>query len=206
MTINEPLDRSTEETKRNLRRRLLHQRRALSAQIWRDRSQHLCQRLQTLPQFQAAQTILAYMSTRQEPDLSPLWRANPEKCWGFPRCLSQASENPGLEHRALRWHRWRTGEALVAGAYGILEPSPDAPAIALANADLILVPAVGCDRRGHRLGYGGGYYDRTLAQPSPYTLGIVFDFALLSHLPTAPWDQPLNGICTESQTLWFTSP
>jgi len=68
------------------------------------------------------------------------------------------------------------------------------------QVDLLLVPAVACDRRGYRLGYGGGFYDRLLSQPEwqqKPAIGIIFDFARLPTLPFDPWDQPLTSICTE---------
>lgn len=67
--------------------------------------------------------------------------------------------------------------------------------------DLLLVPAVACDRRGYRLGYGGGFYDRLLSSPEwadKTAIAIVFDFAQLPSLPNDPWDQRLVGVCTES--------
>jgi 5-formyltetrahydrofolate cyclo-ligase len=86
------------------------------------------------------------------------------------------------------------------GAYGILEPHPQAPTLSPSEVDLILVPAVACDLQGYRLGYGGGFYDRMLSNPAwaklP-TIGIVFDFAHLAQLPKDPWDQPLHHVCTE---------
>ncbi|NMG59027.1 5-formyltetrahydrofolate cyclo-ligase, partial [Geitlerinema sp. P-1104] len=100
------------------------------------------------------------------------------------------------------WHSWQVGDRWVPGAFGIIEPHPDSPQIAPETVDLILVPAVACDQRGYRLGYGGGFYDRLLSQPQwreiP-TLGIVFEFAYLAELPIEPWDCPLTGVCTEAR-------
>ena len=176
-------------TKIELRRSLLNTRKSLSAQEWREKSDRLCNHLQNSPPFTRAKTILAYFSFRQEPDLSPLFTI-PKK-WGFPRCVG----------KQLSWHVWQPGDALHTGAYGILEALPDAPKIDHSEVDLILVPAVACDVRGYRLGYGGGYYDRILSLPeweSKITIATIFEFALLAQLPVDSWDKPLHGICTEN--------
>jgi 5-formyltetrahydrofolate cyclo-ligase len=95
---------------------------------------------------------------------------------------------------------------LEKNSYGIFEPLATAPTIFPEEVDLILIPGVACDRRGYRLGYGGGFFDRMLASPvwaTVPTIGIVFDFAFLDELPVEPWDQPLSGICTEERFLTF---
>ncbi|NJL00019.1 MAG: 5-formyltetrahydrofolate cyclo-ligase [Spirulinaceae cyanobacterium RM2_2_10] len=175
--------------KRARRRQLLAQRRSLPASTWRDWSDRLCQNLRALPPFQQAETVLAYVSHRQEPDLSPLWQ-DLEKRWGLPRCVG----------RELYWHRWWRDRPLQPGAYGILEPEADAPLIDANEVDLILVPAVAGDRQGYRLGYGGGFYDRMLQLPEWFavpTIGILFHSALQDSLPVEPWDRPLTGFCSE---------
>ncbi len=184
--------RQISEDKAKLRQGLLAQRQALSPAVWAHASELLCAQVAATAEFQAAQRILAYFSHRQEPDLSYLWRSPPgsTKQWGFPRCV-------GLN---LHWFLWRSPEPLMAGKFGILEPSPEAIAIAPETADLILVPAVACDRQGNRLGYGGGYYDRFLSQPHLAkipTIGIVFEFAQVKALPREPWDRQLHGVSTE---------
>jgi 5-formyltetrahydrofolate cyclo-ligase len=176
--------------KPTLRRQWLAQRRSLTPIEWRQGSDQICDRLRQLPEYLQAQTVLAYSSYRQEPDLSPLW-ADHSKVWGLPRCVD----------RDLVWHCFdRRVDTLQTGAFGILEPSATCPALSAAEVDLILVPCVGCDRRGYRLGYGGGFYDRLLADPDwtriP-TIGITFSPMLVDQLPVDPWDRPLARVCTE---------
>jgi 5-formyltetrahydrofolate cyclo-ligase len=200
--------------KAQLRQQLLKERRSLSVATWREKSDRLCFHLQSSSLFAKAKTVLAYFSFRQEPDLSPLILPSPPtalpcrdvacyvstregsrsrgegKRWGFPRCAGDT----------LSWHLWRAGEPLQKGAYGISEPDPNAAIIEPDAVDLILVPAVACDARGYRLGYGGGYYDRLLSLPiwsSKPTIGIAFEFAYLPQLPIDSWDRPLRGVCTE---------
>jgi 5-formyltetrahydrofolate cyclo-ligase len=178
-------------SKANLRRSLLQQRRQLAPEVWQQHSQRLCHHLQADPLFNQAKTVLAYFSIRQEPDLSPLFEL--PKIWGFPRCIGQE----------LSWHVWSpAGElTLQSGAFGILEPHSDAPSLEPEQIDLMLVPAVACARQGYRLGYGGGFYDRLLAEPKwakVPTIGVIFGFAHLQTLPIDEWDQPLTGVCTEA--------
>ncbi len=179
--------------KKTLRQSLLKTRQSLSPGQWQKQSQSLCHQLKTLPLFEAAETILAYFSFRQEPDLSPLF-LNLEKRWGFPRCVE----------KSLIWHYWQPTDPLCQGKFGLLEPDPNSPQINPTTVDLILVPAIACDSQGYRLGYGGGFYDRLLSQPewsSIPTVGIIFDFAYLPQLPREKWDQPLHNICTEKQLI-----
>ncbi len=178
-------------SKVELRRRILQERRSLPPENWREKSDRICSHLQSSPLLARAQTILAYFSFRQEPDLSPLF-ADTQHRWGFPRCVG----------KSLSWHSWKPGESLQTGDYGIFEPHPDSPTLQPDEVDLILVPAVACDLRGYRLGYGGGFYDRLLSSvewASKPTIGIMFDFACLPQLPIDSWDKPLHAVCTETQ-------
>lgn len=163
----------------------------MPAQEWQEKSDRICSHLQSSPLFTRAQTILAYFSFRQEPNLSPLF-TDSKRRWGFSR----------IENKSLVWHRWQPGDALQTGTYGIFEPHPDSPTLQPHEVDLILVPSVGCDVQRYRLGYGGGFYDRLLSSQewaSKPTIGIVFEFAYLPQLPVDPWDKPLHSICTEER-------
>jgi 5-formyltetrahydrofolate cyclo-ligase len=175
-------------SKSELRKQILKQRLALTQESWREKSDRICHSLQSSPLFLEAKTILAYFSFRQEPDLSSLFASNHR--WGFSRCVG----------KSLVWNAWSVGEPLQKGNFGIQEPLPTAPLLNASDIDLILVPAVACDNRGYRLGYGGGFYDRLLNSPEwshiP-TIGIIFEFAHLPQLPIDSWDRKLQATCTE---------
>ncbi|MFE1747642.1 5-formyltetrahydrofolate cyclo-ligase [Coleofasciculus sp. H7-2] len=175
--------------KLKLRRSLLKARQLMPVEEWREKSDRICTYLESSPLFTQSKTVLAYFSFRQEPDLSPL--ITDRRQWGFPRCVGDT----------LIWHLWKPGESLQKGAYGILEPHPDAPILQPTEVDLILVPSVACDVRGYRLGYGGGYYDRLLSSgewATKLTIGIIFDFACYQELPIDNWDKSLQAVCTET--------
>ena len=177
-------------SKAELRRTLLKLRQSMPVEDWREKSDRITSHLQSTPLFTQARTVLAYFSVRQEPDLSLLF-TDSKHSWGFPR----------VQDKSLSWHSWQPGEPLQTGAYGIFEPHPEASVLEPTEVDLILVPAVACDVRGYRLGYGGGFYDRMLSSAewaSKPTIGIVFEFAYLPRLPIDDWDKVLQGVCTET--------
>jgi 5-formyltetrahydrofolate cyclo-ligase len=102
----------------------------------------------------------------------------------------------------LEFRRYRAGEQLQLNRYGIAEPSPGREVLAAPELDLIITPLVGFDRRGHRLGMGGGYYDRALRQSSnrsnkPLLIGAAHSFQELEKVPTEAWDRRLQGVVTE---------
>ncbi len=180
--------RDVHQEKSELRQRLLKARQTIPPQVWRQKSDRICTHLHNWSGFQQARTVLAYWSFRNEPDLSPLMDG--QRMWGLPRCVGQQ----------LVWHQWLGPRSLKRGRFGILEPLPQCPEIAPAWVDLILMPAVACDVRGFRLGYGGGFYDRMLSKSDwqrKTAIAVVFEYARLPQVPTEIWDLPVQGICTE---------
>ena len=102
--------------------------------------------------------------------------------------------------KTLAFHDWRPGCPMEMDAWGIPQPK-GTPAIA---PDLLLVPCVGYAPGGVRLGYGGGFYDRTLAalRPRPYAVGLAFACAFVADLPPEPHDAPLDAILTDCGWAW----
>jgi 5-formyltetrahydrofolate cyclo-ligase len=91
---------------------------------------------------------------------------------------------------------WEQGAPLYPSGFGTLAPSEIAPR---AEPDVVVMPLLGFDRRGTRLGYGGGYYDRTLAQmkKQPRLIGYAFAAQELPEIPREPHDRPLDAMVTE---------
>ncbi|KAA2214897.1 5-formyltetrahydrofolate cyclo-ligase [Teichococcus oryzae] len=96
----------------------------------------------------------------------------------------------------LSFHRWMPGEALVPGRFGTSVPAKPGEPV---RPDWLLVPLLAFDRRGFRLGYGGGYYDRTLAAwPEAHAVGVAFSGQEVPAVPVGPHDRPLAAIATEA--------
>ncbi|MBI3369992.1 MAG: 5-formyltetrahydrofolate cyclo-ligase [Burkholderiales bacterium] len=105
--------------------------------------------------------------------------------------------------KQLRFHVWYPGCPMEEDAYGIPKPK-DTEAF---EPQMLLVPCVGFGPRGTRLGYGGGFYDRTLAslQPRPLTVGVGYAHGHIPWLEAEPHDMPLDAILTEDGVFWQRS-
>jgi 5-formyltetrahydrofolate cyclo-ligase len=103
---------------------------------------------------------------------------------------------PVRPHRPMEFRGWGPQSKMIPGVGGILQPASGEPL----SPDMLIIPIVGFDARGYRLGYGGGYYDRTLAalSPRPPTLGVGFELGRLKTLHRQPHDVPLDAIVTEA--------
>jgi 5-formyltetrahydrofolate cyclo-ligase len=104
--------------------------------------------------------------------------------------------------KPLTMRSWQWGEPLVPGIWGIREPGPAAPEV---QPDILLVPLLAFDRSGHRIGYGAGYYDLTIAQlrmKKPITaVGIAFAAQEVETVPRTAFDARLDLVLTESETI-----
>jgi 5-formyltetrahydrofolate cyclo-ligase len=109
---------------------------------------------------------------------------------------------PRMQGKALplAFHAWAWDQPLIRGGFGVMQPDPAAPP---AIPDVVLVPLLGFDRRGRRLGYGRGYYDRTLralraAGAARLAIGLAFALQEVEAVPAGPADEPLDAIVTET--------
>ena len=136
------------------------------------------------------QTLGFYLPFKGEFDARPLVRELIEQGWtvGLPAVVDKKGP---LEFRA-----WRPGIEMVPGVYDIPVPNDRK----VVRPTLLLVPLLGFDSKNYRLGYGGGYYDRTLAAlvPRPSTIGIGFELSRLPSIYPQPHDVPIDVVVTEA--------
>ena len=134
--------------------------------------------------------VAAYWPIRDELDIKTLIGRMMDA--GQPVCLPVVlgPEEP------LDLRLWQDGAPLYEAGFGTLAPADDAPRV---EPDVILMPLLGFDKRGTRLGYGGGYYDRTLAhlKKRPRLIGFAFARQEAEHIPRQAHDVPLNTVVTE---------
>lgn len=176
-----------------LRERLLAARAALSPEHLEERSQRIRDHLErAFPQL-ATQTVAFCWPFRNEPDLRPLiarWYAAGHP--GF-QALLPVVVGPG---QALVFRAWRPGDLMQEDRYGIPTPVEGIEFM----PESLLIPVNAFDQHGYRLGYGGGFFDRTLAAlaPRPLTIGIGFEEARVDTIFPQAHDMRLDAVVTET--------
>ncbi len=187
--------------KPSLRRILAARRHALTPDERADMEDALLTRLLRLPAWAHAPVICGYMSTRGEPETRPIWQAATAagKTFALPRTLTDAADGR-MQFRATPGF---CPERLLSGRFGISEPpdESDFPVLspeALRGA-LILVPGLGFDDEGFRVGFGGGYYDRFLdtlldAAIPVHTVGLCPSVCRVKRLPREAHDRPVEVV------------
>ena len=181
------------EEKRALRTRAKAYWNGLSPEHWDALSHDLLEQFLRLPLLNGRGAALLYHGMGREVPTGRIIPTLLERGWkaALPRCL------PGGEMEFRLWD----GEApLIRHPYGMLEPGEDCPLYRPGPRDVILVPGLMFDRKGYRLGRGGGYYDRYLASCSGITVGLCPHALLEDVLPRETHDRPVEWVVTERGT------
>ena len=144
--------------------------------------------------------VAGYSPIRGEIDPAPLMQELAARGMRLALPVIAARDAP------LGFRRWTANDKLLRGPLGILEPSPDAAEIV---PDIVLVPLAAFDRSGHRIGYGAGHYDRTLARlrdsKKIIAIGLAFAVQEIETIPALPHDVALDYVLTETQLFDFRS-
>jgi 5-formyltetrahydrofolate cyclo-ligase len=181
-----------------LRNLLRKKRLCLSPKEVREKSQRIAKRVMGLAEFHRAERVVLYSPISNEVDTDILWQTTLQggKEPYFPRIRKAEKQ--------IEFVYANTRESLRPATYGILEPS--GRCLLLPEADqeiLILVPGLGFDFEGYRLGWGGGYYDRTFCGmvKKGTRVGLAYNFQVLSSLPHEDGDERVDYVITEERVI-----
>jgi 5-formyltetrahydrofolate cyclo-ligase len=189
----------TTTSKDELRRSLRQRRSDIAPSLRIEAARAAAGHLSSLPHWGACQQLGLYYPGEEEFDCMP---------------MAELARNRGVElylpvigeDMALTFAHWAADARLQSNRYGIPEPDSAAARIELSDLDLVVVPLVGWDRQGGRLGMGGGYYDRTLsAGPRPTVIGLAYAAQEVELVPMASWDVPLDYVLTERELVTVAS-
>ncbi len=194
------------ESKSDLRRRFSALRDGLSPEDRAAATPKILTHLFSLAAWKNAPLVCGYMPTKSEIDITPVWqRAISEgKSYALPVTLTNAREGEMIFRRLSEY----APQALLPARYGLSEPAPTCPALALEDFEnaLIIVPGLAFDDGGYRIGYGGGYYDRLLdelfrARVTMVTVGLVYAQCHTPALLPEPHDIPVDYVITERKVI-----
>jgi 5-formyltetrahydrofolate cyclo-ligase len=187
----------------NIRKQLRSQRRSLSAEQQFLLSEKITSILTTQPFFLRAKRVGIYLANDGEIDPSAIV----DICHKSKKQCFLPVIHPLKIHR-LHFAHFKQNTQLASNRFGILEPSINSSRLAMPwSLDLILMPLVGFDRQGNRLGMGAGFYDRTLAfkargqSPAPRLVGLAHSFQEIKGISAEPWDIPVDHIITEKEMI-----
>jgi 5-formyltetrahydrofolate cyclo-ligase len=110
------------------------------------------------------------------------------------RMLSKKIVLPRVEEDKITFYELSSSKCLIRGRFGIMEPLPSTQ---VSEINLLVVPGVAFDKKGYRLGYGKGYYDRLLSGKRIFSIGLAYSFQLLENLPHDRYDKRLDAIASE---------
>ncbi len=175
--------------KSELRARVLARRDALAPEMRIDAASRIAAQVASLALPPGP--VAAYWPIRSE--------ADPRPACALLRMRGHAILLPCIIGDGLLFRLWAEGDTMVKASLGLMEPTAAAPELVPAT---LLVPLAAFDRRGHRIGYGRGFYDRALAQLGRVTtIGIAFATQEIPLIPDEPHDHPLDFVVTEQDII-----
>jgi len=190
---------SARHSRQVLRDKLRNLRRDISNRQRTQYDQAIRQHLSALIEARSISSLAAFWPFDGEPDMIPLYRQLLDQ--GIKIALPKVAAS-GI---SMEFHAWQTDHTLEQNRFGIPEPG-NTEIISLSTCPLLIMPLVGYDRLGNRLGVGSGYYDRYLESmrnsPLPLRVGIAYSLQEIEPLKQNDWDIPLHAVVNENG--WFT--
>jgi len=179
---------------------LRQQARAIRAQLPPEaraaRSSAITERVLRLDAFAEAKSVAAFVTIRSEVHTSDILRA----AWSSGKRVALPRIDFDADRLVLHWVD--ADSELRPNRYDIPEPQADQADVLVGDLECILVPGLAADERGHRIGYGRGFYDRLLcAYPAAIRAFIGYDFQLLAEVPHTEQDEPVDWVITDARTI-----
>ncbi len=137
-------------------------------------------------EFQHAKVVGAYFAIGSE--------VLTELIIGRAKRLGKKIALPRVEEDKITFYELSSTKSLIKGRFGIMEPPPYEK---MSKIDLLIVPGIAFDKKGNRLGYGKGFYDRLLSGKRTFSIGLAYSFQLLENLPHDKYDKRLDAIASE---------
>jgi len=200
--MTEPVSHSSaRHSKQALRDKLRRTRREIKNRQRAQYDQAIRQHLLALIEARSISSLAAFWPFDGEPDMIPLFRQLLNQ--GIEIALPKIAAN-GI---SMEFHAWHADLELEQNRFGIPEPGKTEK-ISLSTCPLLIMPLVGYDHLGNRLGVGSGYYDRHLESmrdsPLPLRVGIAYSLQEIEPLKQNDWDIPLHGVINENGLFTFT--
>ena len=174
-------------TKKEIRTAMLKKRASYPQEELQKQSSEIAENLFARMEYQACKTLFCYVSFRKEADTHRI----------IEKALSDGKKVavPKVEGKEMHFYRIESLQELSISSCGILEPDRVCEPVLPKDGDLMAVPGAAFDRKGFRIGYGGGYYDRYLKDfPNVYTIGLAYDFQMMEELPTDTYDLAVKDV------------
>lgn len=181
-----------QEEKKMLRKHMRRLREQISGR--EEKSRRIAESVLRLEEVKDAKSVFCYVSFRSEVDtallLNALWKAG------------KVTAVPKVDGKQMAFYEIHSRDDLDCGYCGIPEPKPGCAL--MQQADIIVMPGLAFDTEGHRLGYGGGFYDRFLeANPNGWKLALAFEEQIQRKIPSEKQDVRVDGIVTDRRTIWI---
>ena len=179
-------------TKKELRALCKERRKAINNKD--EKSADIARKILAMPEIKKADKLFLFYPLEGEINLLPIaehaWREG--KSVGFPLC----EDKDGI----MTFRKVGSLDELVDGSFGTKEPRPEAEEIFPENA-VIFLPALAIDKKGYRLGYGKGYYDRFLKNSNAKRIAYGYGFQVLNSVPHEEWDEKMDIIVTDEEII-----
>ncbi len=158
----------------------------------KQKDQAIFERLAVMPAFEGAREFFTYLSHKGEVSTDLLLAQFLGK---------KVVVVPKIESEAICLYQLTSAQELASGIYGIREPVHCLPKSEWDSIDVAIIPGVAFDETGHRIGFGGGYFDRFLKKLHCTTIGLAYELQMIDKVPTHSYDVPVDFIVTEKRLI-----